>query len=104
MWQAILIEALFTFVLCMVVLVVMTSNKLKGNSVYGLAIGLTLTAIAFAGGPISGGVFNPAVGAGPILFDVINGGKSLPNLTIYLSGPFLGGLVAAIIYKLTNND
>jgi aquaporin Z len=34
---------------------------------HGVAIGFTLVAAAFAGGPISGGAFNPAVGFGATL-------------------------------------
>ena len=49
-WKVVLVEGLFTFVLCAVVLVMMTSKKFKNNTIYGLAIGLTLTAITFAGG------------------------------------------------------
>ena len=43
----------------------------------GLAIGFTIVVAAFAGGPISGGAFNPAVGVGPILVDALLGGGSL---------------------------
>ena len=66
---ALLVEALFTFALALTVLNVACSEKTKGNSFYGLAIGFTIVVAAFAGGPISGGAFNPAVGTGP---NVIN--------------------------------
>ena len=62
-----LVEALYTFALCLVVLNVATIQKTKGNSFYGLAIGFTIVVAAFAGGPLSGGAFNPGVGFGPIL-------------------------------------
>jgi len=48
--RALLIEILFTFALCYVVLNVATSPKTAGNSYYGLAIGFTVVAGAFAGG------------------------------------------------------
>ena len=59
-----LCEGLFTFALSLVVLNVATDDATAGNSYYGLAIGFTVMAGAFAVGGISGGVFNPAVGTG----------------------------------------
>lgn len=96
---AILVEVLFTFLLAFVVLHVAATNKTKGNNYYGIAIGFTVMAIAFAGGPISGGVFNPAVGVGPILFDFSNISSHITNVIIYLLGPFIGGGLAGILYK-----
>ena len=52
---ALLVEILYTFALALVVLNVATSKKTEGNSFYGLAIGFTIAAAAFAGGGISGG-------------------------------------------------
>lgn len=94
-----LVEALFTFLLAFVVLHVAATNKTKGNNYFGLAIGFTLMAAAFAGGPISGGVFNPAVGAGPILFDFPNISSHITIMIIYMLGPFIGGGLAGILYK-----
>src|SRR5439155_24002809 len=91
---ALLVEILYTFALALVVLNVATARKTEGNSYYGLAIGFTITAAAFAGGGISGGAFNPAVGFGPALIDAFNGGQSMHHLWIYLVGPFAGGALA----------
>lgn len=103
-WKAVFVEALFTFVLCSVVLAVATSDALKGNHIYGMAIGAALMAIAFAGGPLSGGAFNPAVACGPMLYDSFMGGASLSSCWIYLVGPFLGGIVSAFVYKYLNQE
>jgi aquaporin Z len=97
---AFLAETLFTFALVLVVLQTATSEKTAGNSYYGLAIGFTITVAAYAGGPISGGAFNPAVGAGPILVNVLLGGGSFADVWLYLAGPLLGGAVAAGVFKL----
>jgi aquaporin Z len=59
-----LAELLFTFALCYVVLNVATSKDQPGNGFFGLAIGFTVAAGAFAVGGISGGSFNPAVTLG----------------------------------------
>ncbi|MFN8654185.1 MAG: aquaporin [Gemmatimonadales bacterium] len=96
---ALLVEVLYTFALALVVLNSATHPGTKGNSFYGLAIGFTLTAAAFAGGPISGGAFNPAVGIGPTLVHGLLGGGSFANLWLYIVGPFVGGALAAVVYK-----
>ena len=102
--QILSVEAIFTFALVLVILNVATNPKTEGNSYYGLAIGFTVMAGAFAGGGISGGAYNPAVGTGPILVDAIMGeGNTLSNLWYYLVGPIVGAMVAAYVYKLTTD-
>lgn len=101
--KPLLIEIVFTFALASVVLNVATHSKTAGNSFYGLAIGFTVLAAAFAGGGISGGAYNPAVGIGPILVDAIFGDShSLGHLWLYLVGPFIGGAAAGIVFKIIN--
>jgi aquaporin Z len=101
---ALLIEFLFTFALCLVVLNSATASGTAGNSFYGLAIGFTVMVGAFSGGDISGGAFNPAVGIGPILMNAMAGDGSFGNLWLYLVGPLLGGAVAAAVFKVQNPD
>jgi len=101
---SLLIEFLFTFALALVVLNSATAKGTAGNSFYGLAIGFTVTVGAFAGGPISGGAFNPAVGVGPILMDAMASGGTLGNLWLYLVAPLAGGAVAAFVFKMQNPD
>ncbi|PCJ84327.1 MAG: porin [Flavobacteriales bacterium] len=98
------VEIVFTFALASVVLNVATHSKTEGNSFYGLAIGFTVLAAAFAGGSISGGAYNPAVGLGPILIDACFGGGSMGNLWLYLAGPLVGGAMAGIVFKIVNPD
>ncbi len=94
-----ILEVLFTFILTLVILNVATSRKTEGNSYYGLAIGFTVMAGAFAAGPISGGAFNPAVALGPI---VVNG--NFGDLWIYLVGPFGGAVLATGAFELQEKD
>ena len=102
--QILAVEAIFTFALVLVILNVATNPKTEGNSYYGLAIGFTIMAAAFAGGGISGGVYNPAVGTGPILVDAIMGdGDALGNLWYYLVGPITGAVLATYVYKITTD-
>jgi len=101
--QALLIEVLFTFILASVILTVTTTNKLKGNHIYGLAIGLALMAGTYAGGPISGGVYNPAVGLGPIFLSLILGNSyPMSLILLYILGPSIGGILAAVVFKYLN--
>lgn len=93
-------EILITFALVLVILNVATAKATEGNSYYGLAIGFTVMAGAYAVGPVSGGAFNPAVGIGPILMDTLAGDGSMANLWLYLVGPIAGGLGAVAVFRL----
>jgi len=102
--KVLLAEIIFTFALMLVVLNVATSKATEGNSYYGLAIGFTVTAGAFAVGPISGGVFNPAVGTGPILANVAMGLGDASNLWYYWVGPLAGAVLATTVFKMQNPE
>lgn len=95
---ALLAEFLFTFALCYVVLNVATAKGTSGNSNYGLAIGFTVTAGAFAVGPISGAAFNPAVALGASMMGL----SEWSNIWIYLVGNCAGGLAAGAAFKSLN--
>ena len=96
--SALLVEILYTFALALVVLNVAISARTQGNSYYGVAIGFTIVVAAFAGGGISGGAFNPAVGTGLTLSDVVMGGGGFGNLWLYWVGPLIGGALAAGVF------
>ena len=101
---SIIVEALFTFALCLVVLNVATAKKTSGNSFYGLAIGFTIIVAAFAGGPISGGAFNPAVATGPTIIHMMFKGGGISNLWIYFAGPLIGAIIAAALFKVQEKE
>jgi aquaporin Z len=101
---AIAVEALYTFALALVVLNVATIQKTKGNSFYGLAIGFTIVVAAYAGGPLSGGAFNPAVGFGPILVHSIFADGTLGDLWIYLVGPLIGAAGGAGVFGIQGEE
>ena len=100
MGPALLAEFLFTFALAWVVLNVATSKNTLGNSFYGLAIGMTVMAGAFAVGHISGAVFNPAVAVGISLMGL----SGWSNLWIYMVATFGGAVIAAIVFKGVNPE
>jgi aquaporin Z len=87
-------EFLFTFALAWVVLHVATARGTEGNSFYGLAIGFTVVAGAFAVGGISGGAFNPAIAFGAM----VTGLFQWSNIWIYFLADFLGAAVAAYAF------
>ena len=95
---ALLAEFIFTFALVWVILHVATAKSTAGNSYYGLAIGFTVLAGAFAVGGISGGAFNPAVAFGLCLMGVVSWG----SIWIYLVANFAGAIVAATAFKAVN--
>lgn len=95
---AFLAEMLFTFALVWVVLNVATAKGTSGNSFYGLAIGMTVTAGAYAVGPISGGAFNPAVVLGLTILNLADASV----VWIHLLGEIAGAVGAAYLYKAVN--
>jgi aquaporin Z len=96
-----IVEALFTFALCYVVLNVATSKDQPGNSFFGLAIGFTVVAGAFAIGGISGGAFNPAVSLGA----AAGGLFAWSTLWVYIVVQAVAGIAAGLSFVVLNpND
>jgi aquaporin Z len=95
--KMLIVEFLFTFALGYVVLNVATARGTDGNSFYGLAIGFTIVAGAFAVGGISGAAFNPAVAFGASVFGIFD----WSNLWVYLIANFLGGAAAGYVFVYT---
>ncbi len=95
---AFLAEFLFTFALVYVVLNVATADATAGNSYFGLAIGFTVLAGAFAVGPVSGAAFNPAVAIGASIVGLL----PWSNLWLYIVAELLGGAAAAFAFKALN--
>lgn len=93
--RAIVAEVLFTFALVYVILNVALAERLKGNSFYGLAIGLIVLGGIYSVGDISGAVFNPAVAFGITTMGI----SVISNIWIYLLANLAGGISAALIYK-----
>ena len=91
-------ELLFTFALCYVVLNVATSRDHPVNSFYGLAIGFTVIAGAFAVGSISGAAFNPAV----VLGAAASGLFAWSTLWVYILAQVVGGVLAGLAFRALN--
>ena len=92
------VEFLFTFALVYVVLNVATAKATAGNSYFGLAIGFTVLAGAFAVGDVSGAAFNPAVALGAMVMHML----PWSALVMYLIAELLGGAAAALAFRAIN--
>lgn len=88
-------EFLFTFALVFVVLNSATSKDNSGNSFYGLAIGFTVLAGAFAVGAVASAAFNPAVAVGISMM----GMSAWSKIWVYLLANLLGGATAGWAFK-----
>jgi len=97
---ALLAEFLFTFALAYVVLNVATAKGTEGNTFYGLAIGMTVMAGAFAVGGISGAAFNPAVAIGLGMMKLVD----ISQIWIHIVGNLAGAGTAALVFKTINPD
>ena len=91
-------EVIGTIALVYVILNVATAVRTAGNSYYGLAIGFTVMACAYAFGGISGGAFNPAVALGITMA----GFTSWASIWIFIVANFTGGALAAFLFQYVN--
>jgi aquaporin Z len=96
-----LVEVLFTAALVFVVLSVATTEQDNDNWYFGLAIGFTVMAAAFAIGPISGCSLNPALSFGVMVSNLLyQGHMQLPNFLVYTVSPCIGATLAAMLFRI----
>ena len=91
--QAVLVEIFITFILVFVVISVATDDRAPAG-VAPIAVGSALAAAIFIGGPTTGAAVNPARALGPIIVAWNNWDVAL----IYIIGPIIGGILAAVLY------
>jgi len=92
-WQGILIEAIVTFVLVTVILMVALDTKSK-TGLAPLLIGFTLAVNILAIGAYTGGSLNPARSLGPAIFS-----NEWEYHYVYWIGPLVGAIVAGFLYR-----
>lgn len=96
--QAILAEAIGTFVLVLVIMGIAVDKKAP-TGFAGLIIGLTVGGVITTIGNITGSSLNPARTFGPYLADTLLGGPDLwVYFPIYIIGPIAGAVIAAFFY------
>lgn len=94
---ALLAEIVFACVFVLVVLGATAKTNGATNNFAGLAIGLALVLVHLVCIRYTGTSVNPARSFGPALFE---GGAALSNLWIFIVGPFVGGALAAGVWKI----
>jgi glycerol uptake facilitator protein len=102
--QAILAEFIGTFVLMMAIMgAAVDRNAPSGFA--GLVIGFTVAGVIITTGNIAGSSLNPARTFGPYLGDLLLGGSNLWGFfPIYIIGPILGAICAAIFYDWVSTE
>jgi glycerol uptake facilitator protein len=100
--QAILAEAIGTFVLMLAIMGVAVDERAPPGFA-GLIIGLTLGGMITVTGNIAGASLNPARTFGPFLMDSLLGGSNFwAFFPIYIIGPVAGAVLAAVFYDKIN--
>jgi len=88
------VEAILTFIFVLVVL--STTKEKKGKCNSGIIIGLTYTLVHLMGIPFTGASVNPARSIGPA---ILTKGECLKQLWVFIVGPMIGAILAALFYK-----
>lgn len=96
-----LAEVVFTFVFVLVVLGATAKANGATNNLAGLAIGLALVLVHLVCIRYTGTSVNPARSIAPAVFQ---GGSALANLWIFIVGPFIGGALAALAWKIIDTE
>jgi len=95
--NALIVEIVLTTLFVLVVLGATAKTNGATNNFAGLAIGLSLILIHLVGINFTGTSVNPARSLGPALFEC---GDALKNVWVFIVGPFLGGAIASLIWKV----
>lgn len=91
-------EVILSAFLMFVIIAVATDTRAEGVMA-GIAIGTIVALCAFVGGPVTGASMNPARSLAPALFQ-----GTMNTLWIYLSAPFIGAIIGAVLYQLIRCD
>jgi glycerol uptake facilitator protein len=98
-FSAVLAEIVGTTFLTLTVLGA-TDPDSSGISWGTLGIGLTLAGSIWALGAVSGASLNPARSFGPALVSLLFSNTPMLDYWIYVAGPILGALLAAMLYRM----
>lgn len=101
-----LVEFIYTFMLCFVVLNVAVAPGTKGNNFYGLAIGFVVVAGGYGGGYVSGGAFNPAVtlGVNFMGFNPHDPWLHFFYVPVYIGAQLAGAVLAPVFLHIVRED
>jgi len=93
--QAFIVEVLITFILVFVVMAVATDDRAPA-AIAPIAVGFALAVGVFIAGPVTGGAVNPVRALGPMIV-----AGDLTSAWLYILGPIVGGVLAALLYDRT---
>jgi len=97
-------EMFGTFALMLVIANTATVKMTEGNSYFGIAIGITIAAVANTIGPATGGCLNPALTLLTAIGAVLSPGVDFAPMWVYLVAPPLGAVLAALVFRVQNLD
>lgn len=98
--QGVVAEVVGTFLLVFTVMAVAVDKRAPAGWA-GFLIGLAVVTAILVIGPFTGGSINPARSFGPYLVNQVFGGATpWADFWVYLVGPVVGGVVAAVCYEL----
>jgi len=89
------VEVALTFILMFVIMAFATDTRAPGTMA-AAGIGAAVVANIIVGGPATGASMNPARSFGPAL---LSGGAAMSSYWIYLIGPIVGAVLAALCYE-----
>lgn len=92
-------EILVTFFFIFVILMVQSKQELEKFA--GLIIGITLSLLILVAGPVTNASLNPIRSLAPALIEF---GKPLEQLWIFILGPTVGSLLAVFVYNFVPQD
>ena len=98
MTSALIAEIVLTFIFLLVIFGSTSERAPKGFA--GISIGLTLVLIHLVAIPIDGTSVNPARSLGPALITAISDTTALSQLWLFIVAPIIGGILAAIVWKI----
>jgi aquaporin Z len=94
-WNALAMETVLTFFLVLVVFGTAVDKRSIGRWVAPWAIGITIAIGNMAGVAVSGAAMNPIRWFGPAVIQ-----RDWTDAWIWIVGPIVGGLVAAVLYDM----
>lgn len=98
-WNALAMEAILTFFLVLVVFGTAIDKRSIGRWMAPWAIGTTIAIGNMAGVAVSGAAMNPIRWFGPAVVQ-----QDWANAWVWIVGPIVGGIVAALLYELVLTD
>lgn len=94
-WNALAMETILTFFLVLVVFGTAVDKRSIGRWIAPWAIGITIAIGNMAGVAASGAAMNPIRWFGPAVIQ-----QDFANFWIWIIGPVVGGVVAALVYEV----